>query len=49
MAWRTQEEIKRDRERDRRNRERLDIQSNSAYWDGPGGSDCDEGCDEDDR
>jgi hypothetical protein len=45
MAWRTQKEIIRDRDQDRRDRERRDALAASAYWDG-GGSECE---DADDR
>ena len=34
MAWRTQKEIIRDRDQDRRDRERRDARDASAYWDG---------------
>jgi hypothetical protein len=36
MAWRTQKEIIRDRDQDRRDRERRDVRDASAYWDGGG-------------
>lgn len=37
MAWRTQKEIIRDRDQERRDRERRDVRDASAYWDGGGG------------
>jgi hypothetical protein len=36
MAWRTQREIIRDRDQDRRDRERREARDASAYWDGGG-------------
>lgn len=46
--WRTQREIKRDRDQERRDRERREVQNASAYWDGPGGCDgqCEDGDDD---
>ena len=41
MAWRTQKEIIRDRDQDRRDRERRDVRDASAYWDG-GGCECED-------
>ena len=41
MAWRTQKEIIRDRDQDRRDRERRDARDASAYWDG-GGCECED-------
>jgi hypothetical protein len=44
MAWRTQKEIMRDRDQDRRDRERREVRDNSAWWDG-GGCECEDGDD----
>jgi hypothetical protein len=48
MAWRTQQEIIRDRDQGRRDRKRREVEATSAYWDG-GGCDCQDGEDADDR
>jgi hypothetical protein len=44
MAWRTQQEVRRDRDLQARERERVEIRAASAYWDGCG---CEGGCDDD--
>ena len=48
MAWRTQKEIIRDRDQDRRDRERREARDASAYWDG-GGCECEDADDREDN